>query len=449
MFGLANRRTRVRPKICSKSRLTFESLETKAMLSAAPPSVADVSIASTDWSQSFTDYLQTNSFGDAGYSIPTGSAAQTAPLPWNNLNQVVITFSEDVLIDASDLSLSGVNVASYKFADFYYDAFSHVATWTLDNYIGADRLMIDLDADGLDPVTDLTGNILDGEWTDNVSSGNSGDAAAGGDFEFSFNVLPGDTDQMGLVNIFDYVYTRILTGRDTADPHYEIYHDIDGSGLIDTTDWMDILGLQGTGLPVGQPLGVSNDAPTTAGIGLVDIDDDAIDVAISLFDAFEDAEDNDSQMTFSVTGNTDPGLLDTVSIDSSTGDLTLSSAPGVSGRTNLRIQATDSTGLTVETTVAVDVDRDNLPPSIDNFWSQEATGNTYLFSGYVSDPDDDVEDLIVTFTGVINVRASVDENGYFEFALILDENDIGFIYAQTVDPHGLLSNVDSEWVPIT
>ena len=319
--------------------------------------------------------------------------------------------------------------------------------------------MIDLDADGLDPVTDLAGNILDGEWIDDVTTGPSGDGIAGGDFEFGFTVLPGDVDQSQLVTSYDYITTRVRHGQDTTGPNYSALHDIDGSGLIDSIDWMGIIGLLGTYAPAGQPTGATNDAPTTAGIPLVDIDDDTIDVAISLWNAFDDLEDADNELTYEITGNTDPTLLDVLSINSATGELIISAASGgsggagamqaISGRTTVTVQSTDSNGLSVETDVTIDVNRDNLPPQIYDYWSEQAPGNTWLISGYVSDPDDDVEGFIVNFWGVFDIRATVDENGYFEFAVILDEDDYGFEFAQTQDPHGLQSNIPAVWVGLT
>ena len=60
-----------------------------------------------------------------------------------------------------------------------------------------------LDGSSGTAVKDLAGNKLNGEWTNQVSSYPSGDAAAGGDFSFRFNVLPGDVNQDDIVDIFD------------------------------------------------------------------------------------------------------------------------------------------------------------------------------------------------------------------------------------------------------
>ncbi len=448
--GPANRTSRPssKPSPSGRSRLSFEHLENREMLSVSP-TVTDVAVASTDWSSGFYDYLAASSLGDEGYSIPLGSSAQTQALSWENINQIKITFSEDVNVDAADLSLSGVNNATYQIESFFYDAIPRVATWTFVNPLVTDRLMLDLDANGLDPVADLDGNILDGEWVDDVTSGPSGDGLAGGDFEFSFNVAPGDVDQNQYVNYYDYIFTRMLEGQDTSGPSYNPFNDIDGSGLIDTTDWLNILGHLGSSLPSGQPVGATNDAPTTAGVGLVVLDNAAVDEAISLFDAFDDAEDLDSQMTYTVVGNTNPAVLDTLSINSTTGDLTVSATSNVSGRTTLTIRATDTQGLSTETSVAIDADYVNQPPVIYNYAAYQYPGNTWLFIGYVSDPDDDVEGWVLDFGGVFDTRATVDENGYFEFAVILEEDEWGYEWVIATDPHGLESNDPVRWVGLT
>ena len=109
--------------------LRLETLETRAMLSH--PAVTAVNVAGTNWNPSFVSYLQSSGLGAGGYAIPVGSSAQLQTLPWTNINQIRITFSEDVVVHAEDLSVSGVNTTAYAFSGFAYDSTSHTATWTL------------------------------------------------------------------------------------------------------------------------------------------------------------------------------------------------------------------------------------------------------------------------------------------------------------------------------
>jgi hypothetical protein len=126
-------------------------------------------------------------------------------MPWTNLNQIQISFNEAVNVQQASLALTGVNVANYAFSGFSYNATTHTATWTLANPIGADRLQLDLKSSGAAAVTSTSGSSLDGEWTNGASVYPSGNGAAGGDFNFAFNVLPSDLNQDGIVNGQDIV----------------------------------------------------------------------------------------------------------------------------------------------------------------------------------------------------------------------------------------------------
>jgi hypothetical protein len=417
----------------------FELLERRDLLSGTPPTVVKVEVASTAWSEAFVEYLQTSGQGTNGYSIPRGSSGQAASLTWTNLDQVIITFSEDVEVDAADLSLSGINTTAYQFADFRYEPMAHVATWTLGAPLDKDRLRLDLDAGGADPVRDLDGNVLDGEWTNNVSTV-SGDGTAGGDFQFNFNVLPTDVNNTGNITSYDYVYIRQLDGKSTTSAGYIAKRDIDGNGLIDSNDWQEALDRALEALPSGSPAGTNNDAPTTSGFDLVQINDASVDVAISLVSGFGDAESGSSGLTYSILSNSNSALFDTASINSSTQQLVLNAANAASGRATIVVRAMDAGGLFVDTPITIDVDRENQAPEIINYVCASAGFGTWVISGDVTDADDDVSNFIVQFSGVFTIRSAVDEFGHFEFAVILDDDPQGVEYAITHDPHGLASN---------
>ena len=181
-----------------------------------------------------------------GYAIPVGSAAQSATLPWVNVNQIQIAFSEDVNVQQASLALTGVNVANYAFSGFDYNSSTHVATWTLASPIGADKLELSLMSSGAIAVKDSAGNALDGEWTDGVSSYPSGDGAAGGDFNFAFNVLPADADQNGVVNGLDLNQIAshwLATGG--------LHGDVNGDGVVNGLDINAIASQWLTSLPAG------------------------------------------------------------------------------------------------------------------------------------------------------------------------------------------------------
>lgn len=428
-------------------KLRFEFLENKEMLSATLPKVTKVEVASTAWSTSFVSKLTPPNTIAHGYSIPLGSSAQSETLSWDNINQVTITFNKDVIVDAADLSLSGIAVANYHFSAFYYDPIQHAATWTLTAPINNDRLRIDLDANGASPVHDLDGTVLDGEWTNNSSTA-SGNGTAGGDFEFNFNVLPSDVNNTANITSYDYVYIRQLEGKTTADNGYIARRDIDGNGVINSSDWQKALDRMSQTLAGGTPAGANNDAPTTNGFGLVRMDDYATDLAISLLAGFADFESGSSGCTFSLLSVSNSHLFDSAAIDTATKSLVLNAADSASGRSNIVVRATDGGGLTVDATITVDVNYENQQPEIVGYSISQIDFNVYLVSGQVID-DGDVSNYVVTFSNMFNMRSSVDQTGHFLFAVELPQGLSGTEYAVTQDPQGLSSLTYHHEIDIT
>ena len=433
--------------------LNIERLEQRMLLSVVPPTVTDVAISNSAWTQSFLDYLQVNGMGNNGYSIPVGSAVQSSTLPWSDLDRISITFSEDVQIQASDLSISGTVHASYTIEDFFYDPVELVATWTLSDALAAnERAHLDLDADGVDPVKDLDGNILDGEWINEFSDYNSGNGTAGGDFEFDFNVLEadayGDAVSAAVVDFFDYSFILGANGLSTADSNYDPMYDLDGSGLIDSSDWQEVLNHLWATLSTGTPVGATNDAPTTIGFDLVAITDRGADTLIALDAVFEDFEDDDSSLTYTISDQTNSQLFDSVEINPLTGQLVLNAAAVGSGRSEITITATDTAGLSVDTKLTVDVDRTNAAPVISNYVSIVLPGHVWEVSGTVTDADDEVEGLLVELSGLFPQRVAVAADGSFYFRIIWMPGDPGWEYAIVSDLHSELSNQPATYVGI-
>jgi len=213
-------------------------------LSTPGPRVEELLVSSTAWSGDFLQYLQSNGMGSGGYTVPVGLATQLDPLPWLNIDQFTVRFSEDVVVGQSDLALLGVNVANYTFNDFVYDDTTFAATWTLDLApqlggvlgIEADKLLVDL--------------------SENVNS--TAGASLAGDSAFRFNVLPGDVfqeeGQGGVTNIIDVIRTRVLVPSSTTDGTYSAFHDIDGSGVINIVDVIQARSRVPSDLPTDDPI---------------------------------------------------------------------------------------------------------------------------------------------------------------------------------------------------
>ena len=211
------------------------------------PTVTAVYVRGSSWNTNYLSFLAANMSGSSatyGYAIPVGSgAAQLQTLPWRNLNRISIAFSEDVSVAQAQFAIVG-SVGSYNISGFSYNATDHVATWSLSAVIGADKLYVALPGSGATPVTDTAGNALDGEWMNPTSysqvgatsSFPSGNGAAGGDFAFRFDVLPGDSTggSLGKVNVADIAQTKSRSSLPETTSSYR--SDIDGNGLINVAD---------------------------------------------------------------------------------------------------------------------------------------------------------------------------------------------------------------------
>ena len=98
-----------------------------------------------------------------------------------------------------------------------------------------------------------------------------------------------------------------------------------------------------------------NDTPTTIGIADVTDDEDAANRVIDLNAAFNDADNPDNELTYSVVGNTNIGLFSSTGINATTGQLSLDYAADENGSSQISIRATDLSGASVDTLFTVNV----------------------------------------------------------------------------------------------
>ena len=228
------------------------------------PRVANVVVGSDAWSGSFVSYLAAQN-PPTPAAIPSRSAAaQLLPLPWTNIDQIKVTFNENVTVAQTDLMLEGVNTPSYNVAGgtFAYNAATFTATWTLPAAIPDNKLLLELNADGADPIHDALGNRLDGEWTNPVTTSDTGTSQypsgngtpGSSNFLFRFNVLPGDVNQDGYVQALDGLLVRGALGSNAGQGNYSIFRDVNGDGAVLSSDGLLVLGRLGTSLPAGQPV---------------------------------------------------------------------------------------------------------------------------------------------------------------------------------------------------
>ena len=211
------------------------------------PTVTAVYMMGSTWTSGFLSFLASNigsSSSTYGFAIPVGSGStQLQTLPWRNINRISVAFSEDVSVAQAQFAIAG-SVGSYSVSGFSYNATNHVATWSLSAVIGPDKLYIALPGSGATPVTDVAGNLLDGEWTNPTSFSDvsatstfpSGNGVAGGDFAFRFDVLPGDSTggSLGKVNVADVAQTKSRSSLPETASSYR--SDVDGNNLINVAD---------------------------------------------------------------------------------------------------------------------------------------------------------------------------------------------------------------------
>lgn len=422
--------------------LRFESLEQRLTLTGAP-TVVDFQVGSTAWTSDFVNYLDIHSMGDGGYRVPTGSSSQVKSLPWSNIDKLSVTFSEDVNVLENHLSLTGVGVASVSFSHFEYDPRSFTATWTLSAALPKNSYRFEIDGDGVSPVRDLTGNALDGEWTTSTTNYPSGNGTSGGDFAFDFRVLPGDNNQTNTVDNFDYSASTSRNGLTTSSGSYSYLADIDGSGSHTTADSASILAKLYNAYPAGSPVGAANDAPTSIGRRALSVNANAADAAFDIWGDFADAETADSALTYQITSTSNASLWSSQSINALTGELHLTPALNATGFSTIIVTATDGAGQKTFANYIVDLGAVNQIPEV-YFYATEGVNGRLIIDGFVNDYEN-IEGLMVQFTGAITGRAIVKANGTFSFVIALPRTEWDEASATFTDWHGLESLTFLGW----
>jgi hypothetical protein len=174
-----------------------------------------------------------SSVPDRLYSV-IGSDGSPHTVPWMDWQSIQIGFSENVVVRATDLQVTGVAVAQYPLSNFSYDSALHTATWTLVTVPAQDELTLTLS----DVVTDAAHNRLDGEAGNPLLP--SGDGQPGGNFSVSLRVAPGDFHHDNALDARDI--DAVAAAMRNDDP----LADLDGDGQSTTGDILalvrDIMG---------------------------------------------------------------------------------------------------------------------------------------------------------------------------------------------------------------
>ena len=182
-----------------------------------------------------------------------------------------------------------------------------------------------------------------------------------------------------------------------------------------------------------------NEPPTTTGISDVVVNEDAAATLIDLHAAFSDAEDADSLLTYSIAGNSNATLFDSLPI--SNGSLTLNYAANSHGIADLTVRATDTAGDFVETAFRVTINAVNDPPVAFNDVLGTDEDNSLLISvGDLTGNDIDVDGdslSIISFTqpsngtlvdngnGTLTYTPSTNYHGLDSFTYAIDDGNGG------------------------
>ena len=207
------------------------------------PRVAGVWVNSTSWADAFRQRLQATGAGSRthGYAIP-GGARQFDALPWTNLNQVTIAFTEPVDVRHDDLIL---RTRTGTLAASQFATTGTTATWRLGAPIRMQEVRLELRSGGAAGVKDAVGRGLDGDWVNGAQAFPSGNGTPGPDFLFVFNVLPGGVNGDRAVNAWDYLKVRAAyntaVGADGQAPRrYSVYADVNGDGYVNAIDLLTV-----------------------------------------------------------------------------------------------------------------------------------------------------------------------------------------------------------------
>jgi hypothetical protein len=196
------------------------------------PRVKSVVVWGSAWSETIRNAFLAAGSPAKGYEIRSGTA-QLAPLPWTNLDRVSLVFDRDVTIDAGALSAVPLQPGNYTASSLpSYDPATFTATWSLLSVISAGQVLLSLSDSKV-----RTANLaLDGEWANGWPAEFSGNGTPGGAFLFSFNVLPGDSNQDGRVDGGDLQRVIAAAFSTPASAQFAATSDLDGSGIVNVVD---------------------------------------------------------------------------------------------------------------------------------------------------------------------------------------------------------------------
>ncbi|MFW2372994.1 MAG: cadherin-like domain-containing protein, partial [Gammaproteobacteria bacterium] len=143
-----------------------------------------------------------------------------------------------------------------------------------------------------------------------------------------------------------------------------------------------------------------NNAPATIGIVDVTVNEDSTATSIDLNAAFDDPDNLDSELTYSITGNTNIGLFSSAAVNAATGELVLNYAADMNGSSQISMRATDPAGAFVDTLFTVTVTPVNDAPILVANTGATAVGTnpTVISSAQLNTNDVDNTNTEIVYT---------------------------------------------------
>ena len=236
----------------------FES----SFVAEAAPVVTGIKVGSPDWNSDFVSAIDADG---EGFSLEFGSG-QLDDVSFVNATQLFITFDKPVTgldgapLAPDDFSLIGSSTLGNSYnilsVDFLTD--TNTAVLTLDAPLTRDKLLLTIGEGKIFGA----GGTLDGEFETGVSLA-SGDGKAGGDFNFRFDVLPGNVNNDQLTNTNDLSTVRSLGFQIAGvSAEFNARANVNGDRVVNTNDISTIRGL-GTQFLVNL---AEPEAPTASGV---------------------------------------------------------------------------------------------------------------------------------------------------------------------------------------
>ena len=118
----------------------------------------------------------------------------------------------------------------------------------------------------------------------------------------------------GSVNVVDRELIQQRVGTTAGGTGYSPFRDINGAGAITTAEVQEMGPLMGTLTPTGTPVGMTDDAPTTAGIPNIGVATGTLDYVLSLPNFFASDETASTNLAYSVVNNSNPSVFSSLNI---------------------------------------------------------------------------------------------------------------------------------------